>query len=133
LIIPSDLKAFANEGLVNVKDFIKQINRFRKQDNRKPITVLGVLPTKISTNARFIQGTLQKRLAIIPERYEFEVMDSMIFERDDLAKCSEQTLQVSDIEEAAPRSIFDFKSKSKSADEFHQLAKEVWRKIGTAQ
>ncbi|EDN69257.1 SpoOJ regulator protein [Beggiatoa sp. PS] len=133
LIIPSDLKAFANEGLTNVKDFIRQINRFRKQDNRKPIMVLGVLPTKISTNARFIQGTLQKRLALIQERYQLKVMDSIIFEREDLAKCTEQTLQVGDTEEAAPRSIFDFNSNSKSADEFQQLAKEVWRKMGIAQ
>jgi cellulose biosynthesis protein BcsQ len=133
LIIPSDLKAFANEGLANVKTFIKQINRFRKQDNRKSIGVLGVLPTKISTNARFIQGTLQKRLAVIPKRYEFQVMDSMIFERDDLAKCTEQTLQVGDTEEASPRAIFDFKSSSKSSDEFQQLAKEVWRKMSIAQ
>jgi cellulose biosynthesis protein BcsQ len=130
LIIPSDLKAFANEGLANVKSFVKEINRFRKQDNRPPIDILGVLPTKIATNARFIQGTLQKRLALIPKRYNLQVMESTLFERDDLAKCSEQTLQVGDTEEAAPRSIFDFKSNSKSVGEFHQLAQEIWRKIG---
>jgi cellulose biosynthesis protein BcsQ len=130
LIIPSDLKAFANEGLKNVKSFIKQIDRFRKQDSRQPINILGVLPTKIATNARFIEGTLQKRLALIPERYKFKVMDSIIFERDDLAKCTEQTLQVGDTEEAAPRSILDFKSNSKAANEFKNLSREVLRKVG---
>ncbi len=130
LIIPSDLKAFANEGLDNLKIFVKEINRFRKQDKRSPLEIIGVLPTKISTNARFIQGTLQKRLAVIKTRYHLKVMDTTIFERDDLAKCTEQTLEVGDTEESAPRSILDFKSNSKSIDEFHKLAQEVWRKIG---
>jgi cellulose biosynthesis protein BcsQ len=130
LIIPSDLKAFANEGLESVKTFIKQIDRFRKQDRRPPINILGVLPTKIATNARFIQGTLQKRLALIPERYNLKVMDSIIFERDDLAKCTEQILPVGDTEKAAPRSILDFKSRSKSVGEFQKLAQEISRKIG---
>jgi cellulose biosynthesis protein BcsQ len=130
LIIPSDLKAFANVGLNNVKTFIKQIDRFRKQDSRQPINILGVLPTKIATNARFIEGTLQKRLALIPKRYKLKVMDSIIFERDDLAKCTEQTLQVGDTEEAAPRSILDFKSNSKAANEFKKLSREVLRKVG---
>ena len=130
LLIPSDLKIFANEGLDHLKSFLKEINRFRKQDKRLPIGILGVLPTKIATNPLFIKGTLQKRLATISERYHFKVMDTIIFERDDLAKCSEQTLLVGDTEESAPRSIFDFKENSKSVDEFHQLAQEIWRKIG---
>jgi len=130
LIIPSDLKPFANEGLEKVKEFVKEIDRFRKQDKRLPIEILGVLPTKIATNARFIEGTLKKRLALISERYRLNVMKSIIFERDDLAKCTEQTLQVGDTEMAAPKSIFDFKSRSKSAEEFKKLAQEIWRNIG---
>ncbi|MDM8566034.1 AAA family ATPase [Candidatus Halobeggiatoa sp. HSG11] len=130
LLIPSDLKAFANEGLENVKTFVKAVNRFRKQDRRPAINTLGVLPTKISTNARFIKGTLQKRLAIISERYDLNTTDSIIFERDDLAKCTEQTVIIDDIEEAEPRAIFDFKSNSKSTDEFQKLAQEVLQKMG---
>jgi cellulose biosynthesis protein BcsQ len=130
LIIPSDLKPFANEGLENVKKFIKAVDRFRKQDHRSPVDILGVLPTKISTNARFIQGTLQKRLALISTRYNLKTMDSIIFEREDLAKCTEQTSIIDDIEEAEPRSIFDFKSTSKSAGEFQKLAQEILQKIG---
>ena len=133
LIVPSDLKAFANEGLDNVKSFIKQIDRFRKQDNRLPVNILGVLPTKIATNARFIQGTLQKRLAKISKRYGFKVMDSIIFERDDLAKCTEQVIQVGDDEEAEPRSIIDFKPNSKAANEFQKLSQEVAHKIGLSR
>jgi cellulose biosynthesis protein BcsQ len=51
LIIPSDLKPFANQGLINVKDFIKKINGFKKQIGKQPIEILGVLACKISTNA----------------------------------------------------------------------------------
>ncbi|MBW4435012.1 MAG: AAA family ATPase [Pelatocladus maniniholoensis HA4357-MV3] len=51
LIIPSDLKPFANQGLTNVKDFIKSINAFRKQIRKAPIELIGVLACKISTNA----------------------------------------------------------------------------------
>ncbi len=129
LLIPSDLKPFANEGLDNVREFIEDTNEFRDMMNRTPIEVLGVLPTKISTNARFVQGTLQKRLALIPQRYQFEVMNSIIFERDDLAKCAELTLDVAGMEIADPRSIIDFNSKSKAVGEFQKLADEILEKI----
>jgi len=130
LLIPSDLKAFSNEGLDNVREFIEENNEFRDMTNRPPIQVLGVLPTKISTNAKFIKGTLQKRIALVKERYKFEVMNSIIFEREDIAKCTEQTLEIADVEVAAPRSIVDYKPKSKSANEFQQLVEEVMQKIG---
>jgi len=130
LLIPSDLKPFATEGLDNVREFIEENNEFREMTNRPPIQILGVLPTKISTNAKFIKGTLQKRMALIKQRYQFEVMDSIIFERDDLAKCTEQTLEVGELEVADPRSIHDFKSHSKSVNEFQELAQEIMQKIG---
>ncbi|RKZ92816.1 MAG: ParA family protein [Candidatus Parabeggiatoa sp. nov. 1] len=130
LIIPSDLKPFANEGLDNVREFIDENNEFREMLNRPPIQVLGVLPTKVSTNAKFVAGTLQKRMALIPQRYQFEVMETIIFERDDLAKCVEQNLQVGEMEVADPRSILDFKSSAKSVAEFQQLAQEILQKIG---
>jgi len=119
-------------GLENVQEFIKENNEFRELLNRSPIQPLGVLPTKISTNAKFIKGTLQKRLALIPQRYQFEVMDTIIFERDDLAKCTEQSLDIGDMEVADPRSILDFKSSSKSVAEFQQLAQEILQKIGVS-
>jgi cellulose biosynthesis protein BcsQ len=130
LLIPSDLKPFANEGLDNVTEFLEETNEFREMMNHPSIQVLGVLPTKISTNAKFIKGTLQKRIALIKQRYKFEVMDSIIFEREDIAKCTEQTLEVGELELADPRSIVDFKSNSKSANEFQELAEEIMQKIG---
>ncbi|MDJ0658882.1 MAG: AAA family ATPase [Crocosphaera sp.] len=130
LIIPSDLKPFANQGLINVKDFIKKVDGFRRQIRRESISVLGILACKISTNARFIQATLRKRLEVIPQRYEIPMMETVIYDRDDLAKCAEKMQIVGDIEIPDPVSILDFKPASKSAQEFEILADEVLEKIG---
>jgi len=130
LIIPSDLKPFANQGLIHVKDFIKKVNAFKRQIGKQPLEVLGVLACKISTNAKFIQYSLPKRRAIIPKRYGIEMMESVIYERDDLAKCAEQMQMVGDLEIADPISVLDFKPDSDSAQEFEMLAIEVLEKIG---
>lgn len=129
LIIPSDLKPFANQGLNNVKVLIKDVNSLRKMIGRHPIEVLGVLATKISTNYKFGQATLPKRMQTIMERYDFEVMESIIFEREDLAKCAELTETIGDMEIPNPRSVLDFKPESDAAKEFNKLALEVLRKI----
>ncbi len=130
LIIPSDLKPFANQGLNNVKGLIKDVNSFRKMIRKKPIEVLGILATKISTNYKSKQSTLPKRMQTVMERYEIEVMETTIFEREDLTKCAEITKVVGDMEIPDPRSILDFKPQSESAQEFNNLAKEVIGKIG---
>ncbi len=130
LIIPSDLKPFANQGLINVKEFIKKINGFRKQIKKKPIEVLGVLANKISTNAKFVKYTLPERLERIPKKYELNVMNSIIYDREDLAKCAELTQSYGNIDISDPKSIFDFKPDSQAAQEFEQLADEVLRVIG---
>jgi len=130
LIIPSDLKPFANQGLLNVKEFVKRQNEFKKMINKEPIEILGVLPCKISTNARFVQHTLPKRREVIPRRYGLNIMDNVIYEREELAKCTEQVLIVGDMEIPDPRSVLDFKPDSTSAQEFEMLAIEVLKKIG---
>lgn len=130
LIIPSDLKPFANQGLNNVKMLIKDVNSLRTMIGRQPIEVLGVLATKISTNYKFGQATLPRRMQTIMERYNFEVMESIIFEREDLAKCAELTETIGDLEIPSPRSVLDFKPESDAAKEFNKLALEVLRKIG---
>ncbi len=130
LIIPSDLKPFANQGLINVKDFIKKVDGFRRQIKRESIEVLGILACKISTNARFIAATLKKRLEVIPERYEIPMMETVIYDRDDLAKCAEKMQIVGEMEIPDPVSILDFKPASKSAQEFEILADEVLERIG---
>ncbi|MFE1744878.1 AAA family ATPase [Coleofasciculus sp. H7-2] len=130
LIIPSDLKPFANQGLLNVKEFVKKNNEFRKFLNKPPIEILGVLPCKISTNSKFVQYTLPGRLEVIPKRYGLKVMESVIYEREDLAKCTEKVQIVGNMEIPDPISVLDFKPDSLSAKEFELLAKEVLREIG---
>lgn len=130
LIIPSDLKPFANQGLINVKDFIKKINAFKKQIGKQPIEILGVLACKISTNAKFVQSTLEKRIKAVEGRYHLKVMDTVIYEREDLAKCAEKVQFEGNREIADPMSVLDFKPDSTSAQEFELLAIEVLQKIG---
>ena len=130
LIIPSDLKPFANQGLINVKDFIKRINGYRKVLRKLPLEILGVLACKISTNGRFVQYTLPKRIEAISKRYGLNVMETVIYDRDDLAKCAEKIQIVGDMEIADPLSVLDFKPDSTAAQEFELLAIEVLRKIG---
>ncbi|MGK7891664.1 MAG: AAA family ATPase, partial [Leptolyngbyaceae cyanobacterium] len=129
LIIPSDLKPFANQGLTNVKNLIKDVNSFRKLVAKAPLEVLGVLPTKISTNSRFRKSTLPRRMQTVTEKYGFAVMDSIIFEREDLAKCSEKVEIMGELEIPNPQSVLDFKPGSDAAIEFDGLAQEVLRKV----
>ncbi|NEQ41075.1 MAG: AAA family ATPase [Okeania sp. SIO3I5] len=129
LIIPSDLKAFANEGLPNVKNFVEEINEFREEMGISEVNILGVLPSKIPTNSRYIQYTLPRRKAIIQERYNLPLMDSCIFQREDLAKCLDKTIWIDDIEVPNPISIFDYKSDEPSVEEFENLATEIISKV----
>ncbi|MEG4802271.1 AAA family ATPase [Microcoleus sp. ARI1-B5] len=130
LIIPSDLKPFANQGLINVKDFIKKVNGFKKQIGKKPLEILGVLPCKISPNPKFVKYSLPKRREAIPKRYSLEIMQSVIYEREDLAKCAELFKTVGNMEIADPISVLDFKPDCLSSEEFEELAREVLKKIG---
>jgi cellulose biosynthesis protein BcsQ len=133
LIIPSDLKPFANQGLINVKEFVKGINSFKKQLRKAPLEILGVLPSKISTNNKFMQYTLKTRIEKVVERYGIDVFETVIYERDDLAKCSEKVLEIGEMEVADPISVIDYKPNSLSAQEFESLVKEVFNKIGMVE
>ncbi|WP_373539982.1 AAA family ATPase [Chamaesiphon sp.] len=137
LIIPSDLKPFANQGLPTVKNFIKTINESRATFGRQPIGLLGVLASKISTNARFIEYTFPKQRAVISNRYEMPLMDSVIYDRTALSESFNKTVIVGDIEYPDPKSIFKYADEVKStaqvsAMEFEVLAQEVVTKIGLA-
>lgn len=125
VIIPSDLKPFANQGLLNVQKLLHDVNEARSIAGKPPVDVLGVLPTKISTNASFVKASLPRRREVVTARYGVRVMDTMIFEREDAAKCTEQTTFYNGAELPAPRSVLDFKPQSTSAEEFRRLADEV--------
>jgi len=129
LIIPSDLKPFANQGLNNVKKFIDEINEDKAALELNPLAVLGILPSKIYTFTRFIQHALPKQIAMV-KNYGFPVMDTIIFERADVAKSLENHVPDGNDFRPDPKSIFDYKPNSDSAKEFENLALEVLKKIG---
>jgi chromosome partitioning protein len=133
LIIPSDLKPFANQGLSSVHSFVKEIDEFRDSLGRPPIKMLGVLPSKISTNAQAFQKTFPRQKETIIKHYNLPVMDSIIFDRVALSHCLNQTVSVGDLEVPDPKSIFDFADKTpnanQSAEEFENLATEILAKM----
>ena len=135
LIIPSDLKPFANQGLPTVKNFLKDINENRTTFGREPIELLGVLASKISTNARFIQYTFPKQRDVIGKRYEMPLMESVIYDRTALSESFNKTIVVGEVEYPDPKSIFKYADEVNSAAqtsamEFDILAEEVLTKIG---
>lgn len=130
LIIPSDLKPFANQGLVNVLEFIRRTNDFRRYLQLPPVNLLGVLATKISTNHKFAQTTLVQRRQLVAARYGVPLLATEIHEREDLAKCAERIECFGERELPAPQSILDFNPESPSAKEFEDLAHEVLTAIG---
>jgi cellulose biosynthesis protein BcsQ len=134
LIIPSDLKPFSNQGLISVKNFIKiQINEIKENIGKAPIKIMGVLPSKISSNNQYLKHTFPRHRELIPERYELPLMDNMITERAALSHCINRNVVVGNLEIPDPKSIFDFakyeSSASASAFEFESLALEVIRKM----
>ncbi|AVH72697.1 AAA family ATPase [Nostoc sp. 'Lobaria pulmonaria (5183) cyanobiont'] len=134
LIIPSDLKPFANQGLPTVKNFVNQINESREMMGKSPINIIGVLASKISTNAKFLQYNFPKQREVISERYQLPIMESVIYDRTALSECMNQTIPVGDLEYPDPKSIIKFAelktSAQISAEEFNVLADEVIRKMG---
>ena len=129
LLIPSDLKPFANQGLINVKNFIQNINAAKRAVRLEPLKIIGVLPCKITTHYQFVRHTLPVQQNRITERYDLPLLDTVIFQREDLAKCSDAVQLVGDLQIPDPRSILDFKPSSQSAQEFRQLAEEILTKI----
>ena len=135
LIIPSDLKPFANQGLPTVKEFITTIDESRETFGKQPLEVLGVLASKISTNARYLEHSFPKQRDVITTRYEMALMESVIYDRTALSASFNQTVIVGDIEYPNPQSIFKYAEIHKnaaqtSALEFEVLADEVLSKIG---
>jgi chromosome partitioning protein len=133
LIVPSDLKPFANQGLSSVQSFIKEIDEFRDSLGRSPVQVMGVLPSKISPNAKSLERTFPRQKETIIKHYNFPVMDSIIFDRTALSHCLNQTISVGELDIPDPKSIFDSSDKTpatgQSAEEFEKLATEVLAKM----
>lgn len=134
LIIPSDLKPFANQGLPTVQKFINQINEYREVMGKPAINLIGVLASKISTNYKYLQSTFPKQREVITQRYNLPLMDAVIYDRTALSACMNQVLNVAELEYPDPKSIFKFAefstSAQTSAQEFDILAAEVLKSVG---
>jgi chromosome partitioning protein len=130
LIIPSDMKPFANQGLNNVKSFISEVNETRSSINKQPLAVLGVLPSKVLTNSRHLEFVFPRQRDAVIQRYELPVLETAIYERVALSNCVNQTLTMGDLEVPDPKSIFEFDRDSESSKEFRNLSYEVMQKIG---
>ncbi len=130
LLIPSDLKPFANEGLNNVRGFIDNINDYRETFSRPPITLLGIVASKISTAPRFVQFTLPKMEKIVKEQYKFPLLKTRIYERRDISAAIERVIEVGELDIPDPLSVLDYKPDCQSAGEFEALAKEIMELTG---
>jgi chromosome partitioning protein len=130
LIIPSDLKPFSNQGLATVKSFVNEINETRTSIGKNELEIIGVLPSKILTNSRYLASTFPRQKDVVSSRYGLALMESIIFERIALSGCINKTIEVGSLEIPDPKSIFEYERDSDSAKEFRNLASEVLNKIG---
>ena len=130
LIIPSDMKPFANQGLNNVKSFISEVNETRSAIDKSPLEVLGVLASKILPNTRYLTHTFPRQRDSVINRYGFPILETIIYERVSLAHCVNQTISVGMFDIPNPTSIFEFDEACDSAKEFRSLAQEVMNKLG---
>ena len=130
LLIPSDLKPFANEGLNNVRKFYEGINEVRELIGKAPINVLGVVASKVSTASRFVQYTLPKMEKIVEEKYGFCLLKTRIYERRDISSAIERVIEVGELDIPDPLSVLDYKPDCQSSGEFESLAKEIMELTG---
>lgn len=137
MIIPSDLRPFSNQGLNSVKRFIAQeIDENKENLGMEPIQIMGVLPSKIPTNAKYLEYTFPKQRQVISDRYNLPLMENSISERTPLYSCLNKTLTMGNLDIPDPKSIIDYAetvndpSAGISASEFEALAIEVLGKAG---
>ena len=134
LIIPSDLKPFANQGLPTVTKFISNINEYREVMGKPAINLIGVLASKISGNNKFLQYTFPKQRDVITQRYNLPLMETVISDKTALSSCMNQIIKVGELDYPDPKSIFKFAesnpSAQTSAQEFDILAAEVLKSVG---
>ncbi|MGF1522050.1 MAG: ParA family protein [Leptolyngbyaceae cyanobacterium] len=130
LIIPSDMKPFANQGLSNVKNFVSEVGETRSSIGKDPLNVLGVLPSKVLKNSKYLEFVFPRQRDTVTQRYGFPVLDNVIYERVALSNCVNKTLTMGNLEVPDPKSIFEFDRDSDSVKEFRSLSSEVMQKIG---
>jgi len=129
LIIPSDLKPFANQGLPNVRNFIRQADETRISIGKDALNIIGVLPSKISPNAPYLKNTFERQKETVVKNYGFSVMNSKITERKPLSDAFNNPIKDGELHIPDPKSIFLFDKNSASTREFYELADEILQKM----
>ncbi|MGB3299654.1 MAG: AAA family ATPase [Phormidesmis sp.] len=132
LIIPSDMRPFSNQGLKNVIDFIKDVNETRRTIRKAPLEIIGVLPSKVSTNPKSLEHVFPRQRETVIQRYGLPIIDTVIHERVALSNCINKTFSVGDLEIPDPKSIFEFSPNADSVREFRNLSSEIIQKIGVS-
>ncbi len=134
LIIPSDLKPFANQGLSGVKTFIKITDDMRISIGKEALKIIGVLPSKILPNSQYLKYTFEKQKQRVVGYHNLTVMNSRILDIPaKLAGCLTKDIEIGELIIPDPQSIFKFAKNSDSAKEFNTLANEVLKNIGLTQ
>jgi len=132
LIIPSDLKPFANQGLPNLLNFIRQTDEIKISIGKEALKIIGILPSKISQNTQYLKNTFERQKKIVVKNYGFSILNSKITDRTVLSNSFNKTIPMDETEELYlpdPKSIFVFDRNSESAKEFEKLAQEVLHKM----
>lgn len=130
LIIPSDMKPFSNQGLRNVISFMQEVNETRDMLGRAPLDVIGILPSKVSTNSKYLEFVFPRQKEMVLENYKLPITNTVIHERVALSNCINKTISMGDMEIPDPKSIFEFSPNSDSVTEFRDLSSEIMRKMG---
>ena len=130
LLIPSDMKPFSNKGLRNVVNFIQEVNETRDMLSRAPLEVVGVLPSKVSTNSKYLEFVLPRQKETVLKNYKLPITNTVIHERAALSNCINKTITMGNYEIPDPKSIFEFSPNSDSVAEFRNLSSEIMRKMG---
>ena len=130
LIIPSDMKPFSNQGLRNVIEFVKETNETRSTIRKAPLELIGVLPSKVSTNSKYQEFVFPKQKNTVTQNYGLPVTRTIVHERAALSNCINNTLSMGNLEIPDPKSIFEFSPNSESVTEFRNLSSEIAKQIG---
>jgi len=134
LIIPSDLKPFANQGLSNVTSFLCEVNELRESLGFSPCQLIGVLASKISTNSQFLKSSFVRQCEAITKHHQLPLMKSIIYERIALSKSVNQVVMQDGVEIPNPQSVYLLADKDTSANqsaaEFDALVNEVLDFVG---
>lgn len=130
LIVPSDMKPFSNQGLKNVIDFVRETNETRESIRKAPLELIGVLPSKVSTNSKYQEFVFPKQRDTVTQNYGLPVTKTIVHERAALSNCINNTLTMGNLEIPDPKSIFEFSPNSESVAEFRNLSSEVAKRMG---